>query len=425
MKIAAHPPKTASPLSTRSLEPCLLGLGAIVQPVRAKTLQTRIAAALSTATEADEAAVGAAREAAAELAGERPDLAFLFFSPQHLERAAEAAEAVREELRPRHLLGCVSEGVLGGGREVEEGPAVALWAGVLPEGEIECFHAEAHRTEEGVAVEGFPDTDDPALVTLLIDPYSFPAQSLLDRLNAERPGLPLVGGIATGAGGSGAQALILDEEVFDRGAAGAVLSGVRVTTVVSQGCAPIGHEAVITSAEGNIVLELAGQPALERLRRELARLPRERQLLAAQGLLTGLVIDENQPEYERGDFLIRGLLGADEETGALLLGEQVRVGQTLRFHVRDAASADEDLREALAGLGEPRAAGALLFTCNGRGTRMFPAPDHDARVVSEALGSPALAGFFCGGEIGPVGGRAFLHGFTATLAVFFESHPAR
>jgi small ligand-binding sensory domain FIST len=244
---------------------------------------------------------------------------------------------------------------------------------------------------------------------------------LLERLNAERPGLPLVGGIATGAGGLGAQALIVDEEVYDLGAAGAVLSGVRVTTLVSQGCAPIGHEAVITRAEGNIVLELAGQPALERLRRELARLPRERQLLAAQGLLTGLVIDENQPEYERGDFLIRGLLGADEEAGALLLGEQVRVGQTLRFHVRDAASADEDLREALAGLGEARAAGALLFTCNGRGTRMFPAPDHDARIVSEALGGPALAGFFCGGEIGPVGGRAFLHGFTATLAVFLES----
>jgi small ligand-binding sensory domain FIST len=155
--------------------------------VRAKTLQTRIAAALSTAPEGVEAAAGAAREAAAGLAGDSADLAFLFLSPQHLERAAEAAEAVREELRPRHLLGCVSDGVLGGGREVEEGPAVAVWAGVLPGGEIECFHAEAFRTEEGVAVEGFPETDDPALVALLVDPYSFPTQSLLERLNAERP----------------------------------------------------------------------------------------------------------------------------------------------------------------------------------------------------------------------------------------------
>lgn len=388
--------------------------------MRPKTLQTRIAAGLSTAPEAAEAAAAAAREAAVGLAGEAPDLAFLFLSPHHLERAPDAAEALREELRPGHLLGCISEGVLAGGREVEEGPAAAIWAGALPGAEIECFHAEARVTDEGVAVDGVPELDDPSLVAVLVDPYSFAPGPFLERLNGERPGLPLVGGIATGAGGPGAQALIVDDEVYDRGAVGAVLAGTRVATVVSQGCVPLGREVVITRAEGNVVLELAGQPALDVLRRELAGLTHERQLLAAQGLLVGLVIDENKAEYERGDFLIRGLLGADEATGALVLGEQVRVGQTLRFHARDAASADEDLREALAGLGGGRSAGAVLFTCNGRGTRMFAEPDHDARVVSEALGSSALAGFFCGGEIGPVGGRAFLHGFTATLAVFLE-----
>ena len=314
--------------------------------MRAETLQTRIAAALSTAPGAEEATAAAAREAAAGLAGETPDLAFVFFSPPHVGAAAAAAAALREVLRPRHLLGCVSEGVVAGRREVEEGPAVAVWAAAFPDAEIECFHAEAVRTDEGIAVVGFPETDDPALVALLVDPYSFPAEFLLERLNAERPGLPLVGGIATGAG-FGAQALLVDDEVHDGGAVGAVVSGVRVATLVSQGCAPIGNEAVITSADDNIVRELAGRPALERLHRELARLPRDRQLLAAQGLLTGLVIDENKPEYERGDFLIRGLLGADEETGALAVGERVRVGQTLRFHVRDAISADEDLREAL------------------------------------------------------------------------------
>jgi small ligand-binding sensory domain FIST len=133
------------------------------------------------------------------------------------------------------------------------------------------------------------------------------------------------------------------------------------------------------------------------------------------------VIDENQPEYDTDDFLMRGLLGADEATGALALGDTVRVGQTLRFFVRDAASADADLRQALGrALRRGRPAGAPLFTCNGRGTNMFPAPDHDARVVTETLATQALAGFFCGGEIGPVGGKAFLHGFTATLAVFLE-----
>jgi small ligand-binding sensory domain FIST len=178
---------------------------------------------------------------------------------------------------------------------------------------------------------------------------------------------------------------------------------------------------VITQAEGNVVFELAGKPALERLRDEIAALPTDQQLLAAQGLLAGLVIDENKPDYGRGDFLIRGLLGADEETGALAVGEAARIGQTLRFHVRDAASAEADLRAALdESLAEAKPAGALLFTCNGRGTRMFPTPDHDARLVAEALGAPALAGFFCGGEIGPVGGRSFLHGFTATMAVFLE-----
>jgi small ligand-binding sensory domain FIST len=181
---------------------------------------------------------------------------------------------------------------------------------------------------------------------------------------------------------------------------------------------------VITRAEGNVVQELAGRPALSRLREIVGGLSPPERMLASKGLLAGLVIDENKPAYERGDFLMRGILGADEESGAIAIGEEVRVGQTLRFHARDAASADEDLRLALEerlGNESRPAAGALLFTCNGRGTNMFAAPDHDSRAVSSALGRPAVAGFFCGGEIGPIGGRSFLHGFTATMAVFLES----
>ena len=177
----------------------------------------------------------------------------------------------------------------------------------------------------------------------------------------------------------------------------------------------------ITSAEANVIGELAGKPAMERLGEVIAALPENERSLASSGVLIGVVIDENRPEYERGDFLVRPIIGADRDSGAIAIGEQVRVGQTVRLHVRDAASADEDLRDALRAqaraLGSGGAAGALLFTCNGRGSHMFEVPDHDAGAVEDALGAPT-AGFFCAGEIGPVGGRNFLHGFTATMAVF-------
>jgi small ligand-binding sensory domain FIST len=390
--------------------------------MESQTLACRIGAGLSTSESAWDAAREAAHEARGGALGRAEiDLAFVFLSPAHLVEAEAAATAVCEELAPRHLLGCVAQGVVAGVRELEEGPAVAVWAAALPGAEIECFHAAAVQTEAGTAIAGFPELDDPELVALLVDPFTFPAGPFLTRLNETHERIPLVGGIAAGGRLPEAQALILDDAVYAEGAVGAVVSGLPVLTVVSQGCRPIGREAVITRCEGSIVYELAGESALERLRREIAALFPEEQALAARGLLAGLVIDENRPQYDTGDFLMRGLLGADEATGALSVGDTVRVGQTLRFFVRDAASADADLRQALADApGRARPAGALLFTCNGRGTNMFLEPDHDARVVAELLGTDALAGFFCGGEIGPVGGKAFLHGFTATLAVFLE-----
>ena len=390
--------------------------------MESRTLACRIGAGLSTSESAQEGAREAAREARGDaLAREEVDLAFVFLSPAHLLEAEAAAEVVREELAPRHLLGCVAEGVVGRVRELEEGAAVAVWAGALPGAEIECFHAAALQTDRGIVVAGFPELDDPGLIALLVDPFTFPAGPFLTRLNEAREEIPLVGGIAAGGGRPGTQALILDDAVHAEGAVGAVISGLSILTLVSQGCRPLGREAVITRCESNVVYELAGQPALERLREEIATLSVEGRALAGRGLLAGLVIDENRPQYEPGDFLMRGLLGADEATGALALGGAVRVGQTLRFFVRDAASADADLRQALADApSRGRPAGALLFTCNGRGTNMFAEPNHDARAVAEALGTQAVAGFFCGGEIGPVGGKAFLHGFTATLAVFLE-----
>lgn len=386
------------------------------------TRRRRVGAGLSVSPVAAEAAGEAARQARAGLEAAPVDLAFLFLSPEHFAESAEALEAVEAELAPANVLGCVAEGVVAGERELEAGPAAAVWAASLPGAEIETFHSLAVGTDEGVAVTSFPDLDRADLVALLVDPFTFPAAGFLSKLNEEEDAAPVVGGLAAGGGEPDTQALFVDGEVVYEGAVGAVVRGAPVRTVVSQGCEPVGRDAVITNAEGNVVFELAGEPALERLKGDLATLTEGQQRSAARGgVLAGLVIDENRSEYRRGDYLMRGLIGVDEDTGALAVGEPVRVGQTLRFHVRDAAAADEDLRENLSNaIDGDRVVGALLFTCNGRGTNLFAAPDHDARAVGELLGGDGVAGFFCAGEIGPVGGKPFLHGFTATLAVFLE-----
>ncbi len=185
--------------------------------------------------------------------------------------------------------------------------------------------------------------------------------------------------------------------------------------MVSQGCRPIGKPFVVTRAQRNFVEELGGEPALGRLRELAERATDAERELLQRGLHVGLVVDEHKAEFGRGDFLVRNVLGADRETGAIAVGDQVGVGQTVQFHVRDAEAADEDLRELLRGVD---ARGALLFTCNGRGRHLFGTPDHDAGVVAQLLGPIPAAGAFCAGEIGPVGGRNFLHGFTASLALF-------
>ena len=377
------------------------------------TATVAMGAGLSTLAEPRGAAREAAREAIQGLGG-RVDLGLVFVSADHHAAAGEIADVVRETAGARHLVGCVSGGVLAGGRELESGPAVAVWAAELPGATIEPFHALP--VEDGVS--GVPDLDDTSLVVLLADPFTFPAVPFLEAVNERHARSPFVGGLATGTGEPGGQALLGDGDVFDEGAVGVAISGVDVTTIVSQGCAPLGPESVVTEADGNVVLELAGRPALERLREIVQGLSEAERRLAAEGLLVGLVIDENKAEYGREDYLMRGVLGADDDSGAVAIGAPVRVGQTLRFHARDASSADDDLRSALAAGLPPETAGALLFTCNGRGTRLFGRPDHDAEAIGDELDDAPAAGFFAAGEIGPVGGESFLHSFTATVAVF-------
>jgi len=380
----------------------------------------RIGTGLATEDAGVDSFVEAAGRAAMALGGTPADLVFVFAGADNLEHAEEGLELVHQRLAPRALVGCGAQGVLGAGREVEQG-GVAVWAASMPEAELETFHLETLEAGDSVAVAGVPDFEGVEAAFMLVDPYSFPAEPLLDQIADDQPGMPVLGGLASAGGGPGSAVLFCDDQVVGDGAVGVTVAGVDVFPVVSQGARPIGPEMAITAAEANVIHELASKPALERLKTAITELEPTERALAAAGLLIGIVIDENRPEYERGDFLVRGLLGADEESGSIAVGERVRVGQTVRLQVRDAGSADEDLREALAQLsGElpGPAAGALLFTCNGRGSNMFTEPDHDAAALDQALGGAPAAGFFCAGEIGPVGARSFVHGFTATMAVF-------
>jgi small ligand-binding sensory domain FIST len=369
-----------------------------------------------------EAAGLAVAKAWASLGEASPDFAVLFASAHFLGSATALVTAVRREIGPVPLIGCVADGVIGGAREVESEPAVSLWlaAGLGP---VETFAMDFVATASGGAFGGYLFGPSPKGVHLMLcDPFTFPAGDLLTHLNSSAPGAVVMGGMASGGLAQRQSRLFLDDRVITHGAVGAHLPQAEIHPMVAQGCRPVGEPFTITGADASMILELGGKPPLERLQDLAAALHgRDRELLA-QGVHLGLVINSSEAEPGQGDFLIRGLVGADPESGAVAVGGEVEVGQAVQFHVRDADSADEDLRRTLkreaAALGARPPAGALLFTCNGRGSRLFPEPDHDAGLLAETLGQIPVAGFFCAGEIGPVGGRNFLHTFTASTALF-------
>ena len=361
-----------------------------------------------------------------------PDLALLFVTPAHAGQLEKAAEVVRATLSPGVLIGCSAESVVGTGREVEQGPALSLWAGRV--GQVSPFSLEPFPGELGPSLShpalgevapggpvGWPESlpFEPRAVLLLADPYSFPVDQLLRFLEEAHPGLPVIGGMAQGGpGGPVDTRLLVGDTVRGNGAVGALLGeGVEVAPLVSQGCRPIGHPLVVTKAEGNVIYELAGHPALERLL-ELAESgqlsPEELLAINRGGLHVGRVIDEHKEQFGQGDFLIRNVIGADRDKGAIAVSEVVEIGTTFQYHLRDAETADEELRNLLDG---QSAGAALLFTCNGRGTRMFGHPHHDVTALADALGEIPVAGFFAAGELGPIGGRNFVHGFTASVAL--------
>jgi small ligand-binding sensory domain FIST len=380
-------------------------------------------AAVSTASDHQQALDEVVPAALEQAGGGRPDLVVCFFSMDHSERAAGIALGLSERTGTTAIIGCTAEGVIGGGRELEDGPALVVWVARLPGVSVQTFTLDLVELTGGYGVSGWPDLELAGRpdVLLLADPFSFPADSFVRRLNEEQADVRVMGGMASGGDSPEQHRLLLGDRALDGGAVGVAMSGaVEVRAVVSQGCRPIGSPFTVTRCDGNLVHELGGRPALERLRDLIVRSGPTEQALLVQGVQMGRVIDEHKASFDRGDFLIRSLLGVDEDSGAIAISDRVELGQTLQFHVRDAASASEDLELLLAPVSgwDPR--GALLFSCNGRGRRLFSEPDHDAARVAQATADAPMAGFFAQGELGPVGGHNFLHGFTASLALFCE-----
>lgn len=390
------------------------------------------ASGLSTRSDTAEALEEAAAALLRGLCGRRPDLVVAFASTDHAVERAQLGRRVRRATDAAVLLGCTGEGIVGGEREVEGEPALALWGVACPDAHVRSFRCEARVDERGeVGFDALPVVRDPERATLLLlaDPFTFPMPEYLSLANQRLPSVPAIGGMASGGHGPGQNALWLDDAAVDHGAIGAVIEGgIELHPVVSQGCRPVGRPYVITRVEGNLIQKLGGRAGARVLGEVLNEIPPEDRALFQRGPFLGLAVDANKSRFERGDFLVRGLLGIQQSDGALAVAEgSLRAGQTVQFLVRDAASAGEDLSQLLArererievreSAGE---LGALVFTCNGRGSRMFPdEPNHDVGRVQRAFGgSIPAAGFFAMGEIGPVGGQNFLHGFTASVALF-------
>jgi len=388
----------------------------------ADLLTSRFGDGLATGPDLAAAAESAVAQALVPLRGQRPDLLCVFVCGDDPAMAESAGIRGMEVAGARTAVGCSAGGVIGAGRGVEEGPAVSAFAACLPGVRCTPMRLELVHTLDGAAITGMPDRrEDDAVAVLLADPFTFPVAEFVRRSHDDLNGLPLIGGMASPPRGRRSAWLFLDGHSVPAGAVGVVLGGpVVARPVVSQGCVPFGPSMTVTKAEGNVLLELAGMPALAKLEQIVAELPAEDRPAAVRGLQIGIAMDEYAEEHERGDFLIRGVVGADQQRGAIAIGDVVEVGRTVRFQVRDSSAADEDLRELFTRFraqGGP-VGGALLFSCNGRGRVMFPSADHDVLAVRAGLDITGVAGFFAAGEIGPVAGRNHLHGFTASILVF-------
>lgn len=361
-----------------------------------------------------------------QLGGARADLCLVFASAHFEDELPALAERMYERLNPQAFIGTTAEAVLSGEIERENQPGLVVWAAHLPRVRCRSFHLaeeDSRRLDTAPAIVehiGVDPAEDPYFL-LLGDPYTVYPPTVLERLALAYPGRPAVGGMASAAERPQQNILIFDGQPLHHGMVGVALSGdIRIDPIVSQGCRPIGRHLVVTRADRNVIYSLGGKPTMDAVHEVLLELPSDdRRLLERGGLLVGCVVNEYQEKFSRGDFLIRNPVGVDRESRALLINDFVRTGQTVQLHVRDSRSADEDLAHLLEeSARSTRPRGALLFTCNGRGMTLFNHRHHDARAVADAFGAPPVAGFFAAGEVGPVGARSYLHGFTAVVALF-------
>lgn len=362
-----------------------------------------------------------------EKLGEHPcDMAVCFISePYKNLDGAELAAHIQDRLPYRVLIGCNSSGVVGTEREIEMQPAFSILAMHLPGVRLYPFYFSqesgnglSSSTELLSGLDLYPN-EKPRFL-LFADPMTCDIVELLSHFNAAYKGLPVVGGLASGAVAGATNKLFLNGACHGEGVVGVAMTGdVEFEVVVSQGCRPVGQSMVITRADRNVLYELSGRPAVEVVQELVRSLKGRDRELAEQTLSVGLAMDEKHDKFDRGDFLIRNIMGFDPETGALLVGAMLHVGQTVQFQVRDAETSTEDLRLRLrqgsSAQGTPH--GGVLVSCCGRGQEFFGAPDHDIGLIREAKGAVPMAGFFANGEIGPVGGRNFVHGYTSSLVI--------
>jgi small ligand-binding sensory domain FIST len=357
------------------------------------------------------------------------DVAFLFFTTHHQNDADRIVEKIWLELDPQAVVGCSAEGVIGPDREIERAPGIALLVGSIPDVRVHPFHIAAGDwrdvlgDERGEALAervGYgPET---RAVIAIGDPFTTPLAQFLEAMNTAAAGAPLVGGMASAARAPGGNILVRNDGLYDDGLVGLSVSGpgAVVQTLVSQGCRPIGRPVVVTQAHENVIDQLGGRPAMQVLRDVVEGLDPGEQKLLQKGLFIGQAISEYRETFGRGDYLVRNVIGVDDAAGSIAMADYIRPGRTVQFHVRDADTADEDLSVLLDAQRTQAAppAGALLFSCNGRGTRLFPDEHHDVRAAKRAMPQTPVAGFFAAGELGPVGGKNFVHGHTASFALF-------
>lgn len=365
--------------------------------------------------------------------GQEPDLVIAFVSHHYARSFEKIPGYIKDKLNPKALIGCSAGGLIGGGEEVEHEKGIALAGAVMPGVKLSGFHIFNEQLPDGDAppsewekIVGVESSVEPSFI-LLPDPFSFRIDSMVQGLDYAFANSVKVGGLASGANEPGRNALFLNDDVYTEGMVGLAVSGnVVVDSVVAQGCRPIGKPLTVTACQGNIVLELDGEPAIQMLKSVLEDLSPQDQELARNSLFLGVVMDEFKTDFKCGDFLIRNLVGLVPEAGAIVVGELLRQGRTVQFHLRDAATSSEDLRmmlknycdrTRLTGSGA-QAQGALLFSCLGRGKYLYGSKNHDSDNFREYVGDVPLTGFFCNGEIGPVGGTTFLHGYTSSFGLF-------